>query len=133
MNKTFDLQSLPGFPATAKLKIDGATSGDIAEAILKNTPFPDRDILLGDMKVDFSGKSDVPVDTGLGKVDFAASAQARMAIGIFNEASEVVDALAFTNEKELGLGWEDDPAQRYLMFVAGYSVSASANGKHPLG
>lgn len=133
MTKDYPLAQLAGFPANAKLTVDGSTDADVLAALAANSPFPARDLALGRIGVDFSGKTDTPITTPLGKVTIGAKASGRLGVGICDKSSTVLAQLALADATDLKLAWNDGPGQRYAYLVAGYEISAAAAGKHPVG
>ena len=79
MTKDFPLNlDVPGFPSTSKLLVSASTEPDVLAALVGNLPFPDRQLDLGKIGVDFEGQTDTPMDTGMGAVSFQASAHSRL-------------------------------------------------------
>ena len=66
MTKDFPLgPSIPGFPASSKLVVDATANADLIKAFSENTAFPERELLLGSLGVDFDGTvlwNGTPVD-----------------------------------------------------------------------
>ena len=133
MTKDYPLTQIAGFPANAKLSVDGSTEADVLAALAANTPLPPRDLALGRIGVDFAGKTDTPVKTPLGGVTISAAAHARLGVGVCDKSATVLAQLALADADDLKLAWADAPGQRYAYLVGGYDVNANLSGTHAVG
>src|SRR4051812_49122312 len=134
MTKDFPLNlDVPGFPSTSKLMVSASTEPDVLAALVGNLPFPDRELDLGKIGIDFEGQTDTPMDTGIGAVSFQASAHSRLGIGVYPNSVSALTALALEGSADLKLQLNEDPGNRLALLVAGYAVKTSANVTHPIG
>ena len=131
---TFNLDSkiLPP-DSSGSVTIGAETAADVLEAILKNKPFPDRQIDLAGVAVHAEAGRDIKFNAGKGAVRFGGTVEARTRMGIFGEGTAVLKELDLEDAGKINLELADQDGVRYLLLLAGYGVEGKVNGSHPIG
>ena len=133
-SKTFDLDSkiLPA-GGSGSVTIGAETAADVLEAIVKNQPFPDRQIDLAGVSLHPEAGRDIKFNAGKGAVHFGGSIDARTRMGVFDEGAAVLKELDLEDTGKINLDLADQDGVRYLLLLAGYGVEGKVNGSHPIG
>src|SRR5579864_3203205 len=84
--------SILGPGSSATIDISPTTDHDVIQAILANTPFPDRQIDIGSIGVNAT-TGNVSFAAGPGTVGFQASASLKTGMGVFKSAADAIKSL----------------------------------------
>ena len=134
LSKKFNLDpSILGAGSAASIELSATTASDVLEAVLKNTPFPDRQIDLAGVAFEAEAGRDVRFNGKKGMVAFRASGGAHARLAVLDKGDEVLDALALQDAARVGLALSDQAGVRYVLFRAGYEIEGQVNGSHPIG
>lgn len=130
-SKDFTLDA--GIFTSTKLTLAGSTDLNAAQAIVKNTAFPDGDIELGHISLtaDTGKVSLKPETVGGASVSFEISASAQSGVGVYGKSSDAIKAIGL--DDPLCLKITDADGQRYLLMDWGYSAAFSGSASHPIG
>lgn len=134
LTRKFNLDTSTLVPGSAaSIEISGTTAADVLQAVLANSPFPDRRIDLGGVAFEAEAGRDIRFNAAKGAVAFRASGGAHARLAVLNTGEEVRGALPLADAGEIGLAFTDQQDMRYLLFVAGYEVEGNVDGSHPIG
>ena len=118
MLKSFKFPKTAGFASDATLNIQGDTSANVLEAIVRNKAFPAGKIALGDISATFSGKTD-KITTGTGDVTLSVNGEIRLGVAILDEVEAVEETLQLaSDEDEVALPIALVAGQRLAVLVA---------------
>jgi hypothetical protein len=122
---------VPG--SAASIEVSGTSASDVIQAVLANSPFPDRRIDLAGVAFEAEAGRDIRFDAAKGAIAIRASGGAHARLAVLNTGEEVRNALPLTDASKIGIAFTDQPGVRYLLFVAGYEVEGKVDGSHPIG
>jgi len=137
LQRSFALDSHILAPGSAlNVDLSGSTAADVALAILKDDPFPEREggeIALGQIGLSVSGAQPVAFSGSGTTVGFEFSAGITAGAGIFDRPEKAVAALGLDETPGLSLGTGSPAGARYAVLRAGYKASGEVKGTHPIG
>ncbi len=126
-----------GPDSAASLTISGSTDADVLQAILSNSPFPERlngQLELGSIGLEASGGGQVTFAAGPSEnVSFNFSTSFKTGAGVFDKAADALASLGLDSAPNLDLTTPGDAGNRYLLMLVGYQASGSVSGSHPIG
>jgi hypothetical protein len=115
-------------------KVAGTVDQQVGVALLKDTPFPDRTIRFGDMKLEASTASPIVFSRqGGDKISFSAKGGAFAGAGVYVNASELLKDLPAGQFASPALDFEAAPGDFLAAIRWGYDASATASGAMALG
>ncbi len=112
----------------AKISFETAQDSDVALALAQNTPFPPRQIDIGEVSASASAGK-----VQLGEVSFTNSASASWGIGVYPDPSKLLAALSPNENLTTALSFPTDAQHSYLMLSWGYDLKGAASGALGLG
>lgn len=137
--RKFDLDPSGGIltPESAgAVEVSLSSDADVVTAIAGNQPLPSRPngrIELGRIALTADAGRQVVLGSGGLAVAFNASAGAFAGAGIFDEPKDAIAALGLEESPGFDFAISPAPSHRYLLMRAGYQVTGSVQGKHPIG
>lgn len=133
--RDFPLDStILGSDSAAKLSVSGSTDHDVVQAILTDSPFPQRDrIDIGHIQFETSAGKQVKFQAGSAQVQFSLSGGVSGGAGVFSNPADALASLSLDAPPQLDLALPSIPSARYLLMRFGYDISGSASGSHPIG
>src|SRR5438067_8751635 len=114
---------VPGGSVT--VDIGASTAHDVVEAILANSPFPDRPegkIELGSIELTAEAGKSFTFNAGQTTVGFQASANLRSGLAVFNKPDDAINALQLQNASQLSINVAGTESDKYLVLLWGYNV-----------
>lgn len=111
----------------------------ILEALTGNTPFPDREIALGDIIVSAEGEKNIEFSSSNDKVVFRGSANASVfsGLGVYRNSKALLDVLMLddniTPELDPDNNDEDNGSDIFMLLRWGYDLGNTAKGSVALG
>jgi hypothetical protein len=134
LSKKFNLDtSILGEGSAASVELSATTASDVQQAVLGNSPFPDRRIDLAGVALQAEAGKDIRFSAKKGMVSFHASGGAHARLAVLDKGDEVLDCLALKDAAKAGLVLKDQPGVRYLLLLAGYELEGKVDGSHPIG
>ncbi len=137
LDRVFPLDHTVLGPGSALgVELSGTTDADVARALLRDAPFPERpdgDVGLAHIGITATGERPVAFEAGTLAVGVTFSAGVTAAAGIFDDPQHAIAAIGLRDAPGVNLGLPHDPDARYAMLTAGYTASGSVEGTHPVG
>jgi hypothetical protein len=137
LQRSFALDSDILAPGSAfNVDLSGSTAADVALAIVKDDPFPEREdgeIALGQIGLGVSGGNPVAFSGSGTTVGFEFSAGITAGAGIFDRPDKAIAALGLAETPGLSLSSDGGADARYAVLRAGYKASGEVKGTHPIG
>jgi len=119
--------------ASAGIQVTADSDQDVLQAILKNLPFPDRQIELGKISVKAEGNHDILFDGSHGQVKFNGSASAFAGLGVYKDTQALLATIGPPDETAPGLDFSAPAGSVFLLLRWGFDLQASAQGSIALG
>ncbi len=135
--RRFDLPAaslLPG--SAAALELGSDASADVAQAVLANDAFPEREVQLGAISLEAEAGREVALGHSGGQVKFGGSFRGNAGLAVLNSPEAVLKSLDLGDDNPFPLVEALRPASggfRYVLFLAGYEAAGSIEGAHPIG
>jgi len=119
--------------ASAGIEVTADADRDVLEAILKDTPFPDRQIELGKITVKAEANHDIMFDGSRGQVKFNGSASAFAGLGVYKDTGALLSVISPPDETAPGFDFKAPAGSAFLLLRWGFDLQASAQGSVALG
>jgi hypothetical protein len=136
-SSSFDLDkniTLGSVPLT--LAVSGASDHDVFDAILHNTPFPERPngkIALANLALKEQTGKQLSLGTAGASVTFGESADFQTGVGIFNSAADAISSLQLEDAPQLNLQISGAADEKFLVMLWGYGFDVTGSVTHPIG
>jgi len=116
------------------IEASAAQAPDVLKALLEGDPFPPRQIELGDVSVQAHGGNQVSFDGKNGLVTFSGSASLRSGIGVYQDPTNLLQALGLDDDLSPGMSDLSQMSDSFfVLFRTGYDLLGSAKGSVALG
>jgi len=137
LGKSFDLDKTITLGNTS-LSVEASASSDhdIFDAIVHNTPFPDRSdgkIPLASLTLKEQAGQTISLGSTGAAVTFTASADFQTGVGVFNSGTDAVGSLQLDDAPQLKLKPSGTGDDKFLVMMWGYGLAGSVSGSHPIG
>ncbi len=119
--------------AAAGISVNASISADVALALANNTPFPQRQIELGNTEVTASASKDIKFGSGAGSITFSGSASAFAKLGVYFDPAQMLTALQLDDDIAPGVKIASDANSLFVALRWGYDLGASTKGSLALG
>ncbi|HEY7546561.1 MAG TPA: hypothetical protein VID27_16845, partial [Blastocatellia bacterium] len=119
--------------AAAGVSINATIFPDVALALANNTPFPQRQIELGNAQVNASASKDIKFGDSASSVTFNGSASAFAALGVYFDPRQMLAALQLDDDISPGMNITADANSLFVALRWGYDLDASTKGSLALG
>jgi len=119
--------------AAAGIQVSADASPDILKALKDNSPFPDRQIELGNISVHAEVGHDISFAGSRGNVSFNGSASGFAGIGIYKDPSALLTTLNPSEETAPALNLSAPAGSSLYLLRWGFDLKASASGSIALG
>ena len=119
--------------AALAIKVSGSSDHDVVDAILKNLPFPDRDITLVDISLQEQTNRSLSLGTEGASVTFGLGGGVGGNAGVFKSATDAVAALQLEDTPKVTLPASASDNDRFLEMMWDYNIQGSVSGSHPIG
>jgi len=119
---------------SAGIQIAGVTDPDVLQALVQDTPFPDRPIDLATIQLDLSGGTSLQFAGKNGSVAFKGGADSSGRMGVYTDANSFFQAVGF--DEDISQGLTDLSAindSAFLLLRWRYDLMGSAQGSVALG
>src|SRR5262245_61091869 len=90
------------------ISVDASIFPDVALALAGNTPFPQRQIELGNAQVNASTSKDIKFSNGASSVTFSGSASAFAKLGVYFDPRQMLSALQLDDDIAPGMNITGD-------------------------
>lgn len=102
---------------------------DVSLALIRDEPFPDREISLGVISAKASaGDKDLIFGKGDSQASFSASGGAFSGLGVYPDPRRMLRAIELGDDISPGLHLPPDPKSNYIMLRWGYDIRAVGRG-----
>jgi hypothetical protein len=133
IQKSFPLDpAILGPGSAVSIGVSAATSSDVLMAIVKDTPFPERELALGSIDVGVSTDT-ITLQAGPGTVGFQASAGVSTGFGVFNSGAAALQSLQLDAPPALDLSISAPAGARFISAVFRYRAAGQFTGSQPIG
>jgi len=119
--------------AAAGLSFNASIFPDVALALASNSPFPQRQIELGNAQVNASASKDVKFGNQSSSVTFSGSASAFAKLGVYFDPKQMLAALQLDDDIAPGMNVASDANSLFVALRWGYDLAASTKGALALG
>ncbi|MEW6210754.1 MAG: hypothetical protein AB1631_20485 [Acidobacteriota bacterium] len=119
--------------AAAGVSFNASLFPDVALALANNTPFPQRQIELGNAAVNASASKDIKFGDGAGNLTFSGSASAFAKLGVYFDPGQMLAALELDDDIAPGMNVASDANSLFVALRWGYDLDASAKGSLAFG
>ncbi len=119
--------------AAAGISVNASIFPDVALALAGNTPFPARQIELGNAQVNASAAKDIKFGGGANSVTFSGSGSAFAKLGVYFDPQQMLAALQLDDDIAPGMNLAGDPSSLFVALRWGYDLNASTKGALALG
>lgn len=102
---------------------------DVSLALMRNDPFPDREISLGVISAKASaGDKDLVFGSGAKQASFSGSGSAFSGLGVYPDPRRMLRSIALGDDISPGLNLPPSPDANYIMLRWGYDLKAAGKG-----
>jgi hypothetical protein len=122
-----------GKGSAASLTLGGTTKASTLASIAVNDPFPAGTIELGHIALEAGTGSGINFKSGAAKVTFDFSASVQSGVGVFDTSDAAFASLQLDAPSKVKPKIPQISGTRWAAMRAGYGVSGSISGSHPLG
>src|ERR1700759_865183 len=105
-----------------------AAQPDIGLALVNDSPFPARQIQLGQIAVNADAGKDIKFVNGAASVTFSASASANAGMGVYLDSTSLLSAVQLNDNLSPGVDLGTDANDIYMLLQWGYDLNASTKG-----
>jgi hypothetical protein len=106
---------------------------EIVQALLQDSPFPEKSIELGALTIQAATGKDVQFISGGGTVSFKGRGSVFSGVGIYTDPSQMLEALGLERRTAPSFELSGNPASCFVALRWGYDLSTSGKGSIALG
>jgi len=126
-------KNLPAGAAPFEVRVASVPDSEVLECLLRNSPFPDRDIRLGSMSLEAGGGREIDLPTPSGRITFRSSGSAFAGLGVYSSGAAALGDLRPGETLAPAVVLPDDGGHRYVVLRWGYDLAGYVKGSLALG
>lgn len=118
------------------LEVSGSSDHDVFDAIVGNTPFPERPdgkIALANLSLKEQTGQQLSWGATGASVSFGASADFETGVGVFNLPADAIGSLQLEDGGQLDLHLSGGTDDKFLVMLWGYGFDVTGSASHPIG